>query len=376
MTVVAMFLPLPIDRLYIALFFLIFAANGIYLFLTCFCRGADRVSVMIEMSLLHTALTCLMNIFFLAVFRWGVVGYMVANFLGTYVSIIWGIIRLNVWKYFSFKKINKPLTKEIRKYCFPLIFNKIGWWINDSIDKYVVTLFLGAFYNGIFSISYKIPTILSTVSGVFADAWAISAIKEFDPDDSDRFVINMYDLYNTLLVIGCSGLIILNIPIATILYQGEFFIAWKYTGPLLLSVIFGALSGFLGCICSAVKDTKIYSFSTIVGGITNLIISIMLVKPMGVMGVAIGTLISNVVIWLIRFMRVRKRIKLRVNIPRDFLMYGLLIAQFIFGIIGGFTLITVLIQVGIFGLLLLVNAKRIKSVILLVINKLIKNKKA
>ena len=35
-------------------------------------------------------------ILFLLVFKWGINGYMCANFLGTYVAIIWGAFRLKI----------------------------------------------------------------------------------------------------------------------------------------------------------------------------------------------------------------------------------------------------------------------------------------
>ena len=354
--VVALIPNLPFDKIYVLFFALMFVATGVSSFLACFYRGANRVGVMVETSLIHTAITCTLNILFLAVFKFGIHGYMVANFLGTYVSIIWGAFRIKVWRYFSVRKIRKPVVKELQHYCFPLIFNKLGWWINNSIDKYIVTWFLGTDKNGIYSVSYKIPTILSTVSGIFADAWALSAIKEFDPEDSDGFMIGMYNLYNSVLVLGCSVLIILNVPLAMFLYKNEFFQAWKYTGPLLLSVIFGGLAGFLGCITAAVKDTKISAYSTIAAGIVNIGLSIALVKPMGIMGVALGTLASNIVIWLMRLLRAKKHAKLRINFLRDFIMYGIIVVQFVVGIVGELNVVPIAIQAAL--LLVLVSMNR------------------
>ena len=362
LSAVALLIPLPFNKLYVVFFLLMFVAHGFYSFGTAFCRGIDKIGIMIEMSLLNTGITCVLNILFLLVFEFGINGYMVANFLGTYVAVIWGYLRFKFWKYYSRKRTPKALTKEITKYCIPLIFNKIGWWINNSIDKYVVIGFINEEANGIYSVSYKIPTILSTVSGVFAEAWSLSAIKEFDPEDKDGFIKDMYNLYNSVLVICCAALVVLNIPIATLLYKNEFFVAWKYTGPLLLSVIFGAFSGFLGAICSAVKDTKIYTYSTIAGGLTNVALSIALVPFIGIMGVAIGTLVSNIVIWAIRLKRVRKHLKLRVNFLFHFAMYALIVVQFVIGLFFEFNLIAVAVQTVIFLVIALFNFKAIFKV--------------
>ena len=356
-SVVALIPNLPFDKIYVLFFVLMFVATGISTFMACFYRGANKVGIMVETSLIHTAITCLLNIIFLTVCGFGIYGYMVANFLGTYISIVWGAFRVKIWRYFAVRKIKKPIVKELQHYCFPLMFNKLGWWINNALDRYVVTWFLGTDQNGIYSVSYKIPTILSTVSGIFAEAWAISAIKEFDPDDKDGFMIGMYNLYNSVLVLGCSVLVIMNIPLAMFLFKNEFFVAWKYTGPLLLSVIFGAMSGFLGCITAAVKDTKISAYSTIIGGIVNISISIALVKSIGIMGVAIGTLVSNIVVWIMRLLRAKKHAKLRINYLRDFFMYSIIVAQFIIGYFGELRIIPVLVQCAFFIILMVLNRR-------------------
>ena len=67
----------------------------------------------------------------------------------------------------------------MRKYAIPAMFGQLGWWINNSIDKYFVVWLQGAAANGIYSISYKLPSIMSMICNVFGQAWGISAIRDF-----------------------------------------------------------------------------------------------------------------------------------------------------------------------------------------------------
>lgn len=107
-------------------------------------------------------------------------------------------------------------------YSIPLIFNSISLWINAYLDRYFITLMIGSSENGIYAIAGKIPTILTTCYTVFSLAWNISAIKEFDAKDEDGFISTTYELYNSLLIMVCSGLILINLPLAKILYAGDF----------------------------------------------------------------------------------------------------------------------------------------------------------
>ncbi len=315
-------------------YFFLFVATSTYNFFCYYCNGIDKVNVMVEMSLVTTVTSCLLNVLLLLVLELGIDGYIFANFMGHFVAIIWGVVRVHVFNVYSYNKVDRNLVREIERYCFPLIFNQIGWWLNHSVDKYIVTAFLGTAMTGIYSISYKIPTIMTTFSGIFANAWSLSAIKEFDADDKDGFIKNMYSYYNGMLCFVCSVLLLLNIPLARILYAKDFFIAWRFTGPLMITVIFGALAGFIGALFSAVKDTKIYSLSTIAGGVTNIVFSLLTIHSLGVMGVAIGTLISNIVIWAIRLHKSRKYINLRIPLAKHFCLYILLFIEFIIGLQG------------------------------------------
>ena len=74
-------------------------------------------------------------------------------------------------------------------YSAPLVLNAIGWWVNSASDRYVVTWLCGLAVNGIYSVGYKIPSIINVFQTIFNQAWFLSAVKEFDPQDKDGFFI-------------------------------------------------------------------------------------------------------------------------------------------------------------------------------------------
>lgn len=63
-------------------------------------------------------------------------------------------------------------------YSMPLIATALGWWVNNTLDKYAVAFLCGVAANGLLSVSYKIPSILNVAQQIFIQAWQISAIKE------------------------------------------------------------------------------------------------------------------------------------------------------------------------------------------------------
>jgi O-antigen/teichoic acid export membrane protein len=132
------------------------------------------------------------------------------------------------------------------------------------------------------------------------------------------------------MVVFCSILIMMDKTLARILYSNDFYIAWRYVPFLLIAIVFGAISGHIGGIFSAVKDSKIYAQSTIIGAVINLTLNIVLVPIIGPLGAAFATSLSYCTVWFFRLRHVKRYINLRLNLKRDYIAYGILFLQSFF----------------------------------------------
>lgn len=294
--------------------------------LSCFARGIDRVKETAISGVLCSAVMIGLNILFLLYLRWGLYGYFLASILGYLVQVIYLFISCRCWKYISFKK-NKKLEKEMKDYSLPMIANTLGWWINNSSDRYIVIWLCGVAANGIYSVGYKIPQIINMFQNIFNQAWTMSAVKSFDSEDSEEFFSKTYAIYNCGMTIVCAGIIVFTKLLATFLYAKDFYKAWEYVPFLSISIVFGALSGYLGGIFSAVKDSKIFAKSTIVGAVVNIVLNIILVYMIGALGAAIATGISYFIVWVLRLKHANKYIELQIDLKRDIFTYIILIIE-------------------------------------------------
>lgn len=308
--------------------FLNFFFMALYHILSNYLRAIDKVKQVAVAGIIMTAVTVGLNILFLVVVKFGIIGYLVSMVAGAVGAVVYCRTEVEIKPFQIFKyKCDEQSRKAMRSFSIPLIFNGVAWWVNNSIDKYFVVAICGAGANGIYAVAYKIPTILTVFHTIFSQAWNLSAIKEFDKNDSDGFFSKTYTLYNAALVIICSGLIFINVPLARLLFAKDFFAAWEYSSVLLISIIFSALAGFLGSIFTAVKDSKIFAVSTVISATLNCALNAMLIPIIRVQGAAIATAISFFMIWLIRLLCTRKYIKWHINLFRDVVAYVLLIIQ-------------------------------------------------
>ena len=310
--------------------FAYFAITAISTLFSCYLRAIDKVGCVAIAGIISIVGMVGCNIVFLLLIKIDLVGYLLSIIIGPVISVIYQAICIKKSCTFHRSLVcDRQTQREMRAYSIPLIFNNVCWWINNSLDRYIIIWILGTAQNGIYSVAYKIPTILSIFQSVFSQAWSLSAIKEFDSEDKDGFFSKTYKVYNAGMVMTCTILIFLNIPLAKILFAKDFFEAWQSSSILLLASLFTALGAFLGSIFSAIKKTKIFAVSTVIAAIINVFLNCLLIPIIGIQGAAIATVISFFVMWIIRLILVKKEIRLKIPVLKHMVSYILLLIQII-----------------------------------------------
>lgn len=330
-----------------------------------FAKGLEDVKGISIAGVLGTLVMIGGNLLFLLVVKIGLRGYFYAYILSFFVPAIYLCFRDRM---LSFVDRNifllKPRVneKEMILYAVPLIFNTLSWNINNVADRYAVTYFCGIDVNGVYSVAYKIPAILNAVQVIFIQAWQISAIKEFGNEKGEVFYRSIYNGCQTVMVFLCSGLIIGTRILAKILFAKDFYDAWMYVPALLIYIVFNTLSGTVGGIFGAAKDTSSIAITAIVGALANIILNIALVYILGAEGAAIATVLSSVVIWRMRIHYSKKYVDMHIDTKKHCLEYLILLIQ-----AAAMTAIQTgqayVIQAALFFMLILLNYKEIEKML-------------
>lgn len=312
--------------LYLIVNFLFCSLNNVF---TYFCKAIDRVNLITVGSILNVAVSVVLNLFFLLYLRMGINGYLIANTLGA-VSRVAYIYAMGHFKaYINFHIIEKTFEKEILKFSAPMMFSAIAWWINNASDRFVLSYFRGVSVVGLYAASSKIPAILSSVGEVTSKSFSISAIKEFDKNDSDGFLSDSYSNIGTFLALLCSIVILLNIPISKVLLRGDFYEAWLFCPPLLLSVLFNQMSLSCEKILLAIGKTKIISVTAIASAVVNTCANFILIPMFGAYGAAIATAIGFGVSWMSRYVVMNRNVHMNISSKRIGVTFLLLLIQIV-----------------------------------------------
>lgn len=323
------FLYIPFFRdlgLYVLFIPVLFLSNSMINLFHKYSRGIGNVKVSATAGLISTLIVILLNLFFLLVLKIGVLGYLMAYALGDFVAIAYMALKNNAVKAYTSTK-NQNLRTDMLKYSIPLVPNSLSWWALSSVNRYVMLAWLGVSAVGIYSATLRIPTILTVLCDIFAQAWLLSALKDYGSDESKRFIRSMHNKYFALLIILTAFIILLSYPLAKILLSGDFSQYWRVTPYLFISVFLGALVGFLGSIFSSERKNTMQFVSTMIGAIVSILITLLFLKQHGVYVVAISTMVGFYVIWLIRRIAVNKYINVGYGTINSSLQGTILLAE-------------------------------------------------
>ncbi len=293
----------------------------------CYLRGRELLLQYSIGNIIQTLSIALSNIYFLVVLRRGTEGYLLAYILSNLITAIYAFVAGHIWDSLVHFRIDKVLAKQMIMYSVVLIPNSFMWWIMNSSDRLMVTTMVGVAANGIYAVAYKVPTLLSTLSSVFNQAWSYSAIREQLSEDSVSYNNTVYDNLMAIVTIIASGLMMI-MKIFLRYYVGpDYYTAWIYTPVLIIGFVFMTLGSFVATSYTVYKDSLGFLISGTTGAILNIVLNFCLIPICGAMGAAVATCISYLTVFVYRSWDTRKYLKLEVINAKKAIGIGLLIAS-------------------------------------------------
>ena len=288
-------------------------------------KGRERLKQYTFGNFINTLFIAIFNIIFLMKLKMGINGYFFAYIISNFIVIIYTLIVGNFYDTIKNFKIDKSLFKKMTKYSIVLLPTSFMWWIINSSDRIMITSMIAASANGIYAISYKIPSLLTTVASIFNQAWLFSAVAEKDNIDNETYTNKIFNFL--LVLITLTGIFILIIikPLFSIYVANDYYVAWMYVPFLIFGFVFMTSATFLSTSYNVYKDSKGFLFSGLVGAISNIILNFVFIPIFNVYGAALATCMSYIIVFLYRLFDTRKYVKININISLVFLVMSLFI---------------------------------------------------
>ncbi len=320
-----------------------------------FIRAKGMVKLYALDGIFTTILTIVFTVVFLLPLQMGINGYIFAIILADIVSTICLFLIASLRKFIDIKGLNLQVSKMMLRYSIPLIPTAVSWWVINMSDRYIVTYFLGSSVNGLYTIAYKVPTIITVFAGFFYQAWQMSAVEENGSQDKGRFYSSVFRYYRLIVFLVASGLL-MTIKISTrLLVSDDFYTSYHYAPFLIAAVVFTCLVQFTGTIYVATKKTVMSMVTTCIGAVANIVLNFLLIPVMGATGAAVATFISFALVFIVRAIDTRRYIRFRIGAGKLFMNTLLLVLQGLAVLFDAKPFH--LVQLGFFVLFILLNLK-------------------
>ena len=293
-----------------------------------YVRAIDRTRLFAFQGIFNTLITILFNLLFLIVFELGVIGYVLAVIVGNALTTVFLVFSARLWEVFRPSCVKKSVIRELFRFSLPMVPTTICWLITDLSDRYFVSAICGSDVNGIYSAAYKIPTVVTLVSGIFMQAWQFSAVAQVsDEKECSDFYTKVFKGYLSLIFIGTAVLIFASRLLCGLLLDDAYEEAWRYMPTLLCAAALESVVSFLSTVY-LVKKKSMHSFLTAMAGtVLNLLLNALMIPHLGALGAAVATLLGYALVYLIRTWDAPRLIPFRLQLPRQALSIAILLGM-------------------------------------------------
>ena len=298
---------------YSLLFYLYVISVAFFQIVLSLVKGQEKLKLFSFGNIIASFLIAIFNILLLLVFNMKIEGYFLSYILANFIT---GIFVFVSAKYYSFIKkieLDKALFKKMTKYSVVLIPTSFLWWIINSSDRIMIANILGNYENGIYAISYKIPSLLTTNSFVFTQAWVFSAIKNINEEDNEQYTNKIFDIFIKLLCIAGILIILVIKPLFKIYVTPVYYTAWKFVPFLVFGYVFMTAATFVSTSYNVKKDSKGFLYSGAIGAFINIILNLILIPKFWIYGAAFATMLSYISVFVYRLIDTKKYLKLRIS---------------------------------------------------------------
>lgn len=264
-------------------------------------------------SFISGTATIVLNVILIAGFKMGAYGMLYASLIGNAICTIYIFFSMKLNKKISPKYYDKKVLKNLLKYSLPLIPNAISWWIVNVSDRIIITYFMNVSANGIYSVSNKFSSLITTVYNVFNITWTESFAVNFNSKDRDEYFSKIFDITIRFFGALCIGIIAFMPFVFSIMVNKEFDEAYMQIPILIIATMFNVLVTFLGSIYVAKKITKEIAKTSMLAAIINIIVNLLFINKIGLYAASISTLIAWFSMMLYRFIDCKKYVKIKID---------------------------------------------------------------
>lgn len=198
-------------------------------------------------------------------------------------------------KWFSTKKYDKKLLKQLLIIAIPLLPNYLIYWVFNSCDKFMITNIIGLGDLGVYSVASKFGQCSQLIYIAFAGGWqffAFSTMKESNQVKSNSKIFEYLGIISFIITgFVCAW----SYGLFKVLFKAEYLSGYIVAPYLFLAPLIQMLFQVASNQFLVVKKTWPNLFILIIGALINVLLNYLLIPLFGIEGASLATLMGYVI---------------------------------------------------------------------------------
>ena len=209
------------------------------------------------------------------------------------------------YKYLSqYKGYSKNEMKVLGDNMKELIPNKIGAFVFNNTDNTIISAFLGltmvVYYTNYFTITNQVFLIAPIIAGVVKVSFG-NVVQEQKEEKQHMFFLNSFQLVQFFYSSICGVLLFCMLDeFVGFWYGKEYILSLSFVIILTLDFFVHSMYQPLSMLLEVIGDFSVLKKQQLISMTLNLIISIGLITPFGIIGPIVGTLIADIITLIFR----------------------------------------------------------------------------
>ncbi len=247
-------------------------------------------------------------------------------------SIVTGLIFSVYFFYLLLPKINLSFRKKhiiyIFSYTLPLLVSSLSDQILGQFDRIMINSIIDSKAAGYYSIGYNIGMLTLLIIGAIQLSIGpdfFRYMKDRNLEKLDKLVDRMFSF---VFIFGL-GLILFGENILFFLSDPKFYAGALVIPPVVAGYIFYGLFAYYSSYISYIKKNIYLTITTLIAGLTNIILNIIYIPKFGFVAAAYTTLVSYFILFFSLWLIEKYLLKLKITpiiifIKKLFLFYAML----------------------------------------------------
>ena len=242
-----------------------------------------------------------------------VLGAVIGAVVGFGIAAVSAVLIFRKYLWDDLKNIKKPensvneykLAKKLLIFSSPIIITGLAELTLFQTGNFIIPLFLNFSYLGYYNIASpiaRLPLVISSSVAVALLPAASEALALNGKDLVKRYVVHSYRYLFIVLLPLCAFVIIFGQPIMSLLFPRAP-LAYSFAGTalniLIIGMAFFSVYGISASVLQGAGKPYPAMFFLVIGTVTNLILTIVLVPIFGLNGAAIATMSASFIIMVL-----------------------------------------------------------------------------